>query len=105
MSMGKAGEIAAARGLSRPAQGLQRMRRIVSKLSPHHLVAAFSLFATSAPAYAYVDPGTGSMLIQLAFASVAGALFFLRDLRQRIVGWFSKSNRPADDSAPVEPNE
>lgn len=55
-----------------------------------HVAGLCMLLGISAPAHAYIDPGTGSMLIQLAAASVAGALFFLRDLRHRIVAWFSK---------------
>jgi hypothetical protein len=58
------------------------------------------LLACAAPAHAYVDPGTGSMLIQLAAASIAGVLFFLRDLRHRIFAWFSRRrDRVASDDA------
>ena len=64
------------------------------------LGAAIVLLGPVAPAYAYVDPGTGSMLIQLVFASVAGTIFFLRDLRHRILAWFTKGR---DRSA--EPEE
>jgi hypothetical protein len=50
----------------------------------------------SSPAYAYLDPGTGSMLVQglvaaLAVASAAVAAFWTR-LRQ----FFSGRRRPAD---------
>ena len=48
--------------------------------------AAVLLIALSAgPAMAYVDPGTGSMFVQMAVAVVAGALFYFREMRTRIV--------------------
>jgi hypothetical protein len=39
------------------------------------------------PAYAYVDPGTGSMLVQMAIAGIAGAMFYFRQLRLAAVAW------------------
>jgi hypothetical protein len=67
------------------------------------LASTAALLTTALPAHAYVDPGTGSMLIQFAIASIAGALFFLRDLRYKIGAWFSRSfGRDRRDSAPSE---
>ena len=34
-----------------------------------------SLFTISVPAYAYIDPGTGSMFLQLLIALVIGIFF------------------------------
>ena len=36
------------------------------------------------PAHAYVDPGTGAMVLQLAAAALAGAAFYFRAFRS----WF-----------------
>lgn len=36
-----------------------------------HLVAAVVLVALSSPAYAYIDPGSGSMILQGILAAVA----------------------------------
>lgn len=45
------------------------------------------LLGFAAPAHAYVDPGTGSMLVQMAIAGVAGALFYFRQMRLVFVAW------------------
>lgn len=46
--------------------------------------------ASVSPAMAYIDPGTGSMLVQMALAGVAGALFYFRQLRLAAVDWFRR---------------
>ncbi|MFO1207397.1 MAG: hypothetical protein U1E63_17005 [Burkholderiales bacterium] len=58
--------------------------------------------ATTAPAMAYVDPGTGSMLVQMAIAGVAGAMFYFRQLRMTAMSWFRRvvlRQEPAPDSS------
>jgi hypothetical protein len=47
--------------------------------------------ACTQPAHAYVDPGTGSMLVQMAMAGIAGALFYFRELRMQLAGWIRRS--------------
>jgi hypothetical protein len=42
--------------------------------APLALGAVFLAVTGSAPAYAYLDPGTGSMMLQLMLGGVAGAL-------------------------------
>lgn len=39
------------------------------------IVAAVMLAATTAPAYAYIDPGTGSLALQALIGAVAGGMF------------------------------
>ena len=39
---------------------------------------------------AYVDPGTGSMLVQMAIAGIAGAMFYFRQLRMAAATWFRR---------------
>jgi hypothetical protein len=53
--------------------------------------------ATSATAFAYVDPGTGAMIIQMIGAAVAGALFYFRSARDWLASRFGR-RRPADGS-------
>ncbi|HET9473928.1 MAG TPA: hypothetical protein VFO82_08545 [Steroidobacteraceae bacterium] len=53
-------------------------------------ITAAVLVATSADAHAYVDPGTGAMILQIIGAVVAGALFYFRQLREWISAWFSR---------------
>jgi len=45
----------------------------MKKSLPLILVATLVLMLVSAPAYAYIDPGTGSFLIQGIIAAVIGA--------------------------------
>jgi hypothetical protein len=56
-------------------------------------VSILALVVFASPAYAYLDPGTGSMIIQLVVAGVLGALFtiktwwrFICDFAKRLVG-------------------
>jgi hypothetical protein len=54
------------------------------------------LFAV--PAHAYLDPGTGSMILQVILGGVAAASVALKLYWQRIKGFFVK-----DDAASNEP--
>ena len=62
--------------------------------------AVVLVIASIARANAYIDPGTGSMLLQMFGAAVAGAVFYFHELRIKILGLFSR--RPA---APAETGE
>lgn len=42
------------------------------------------------PAYAYIDPGTGSYVIQVAIAFVAGAFFAVKMFGKRAMAFFKK---------------
>ena len=50
------------------------------------------LFASTGAAHAYVDPGTGSYVVQLLIAAIAGLAFALRIYWGRIKGFFSRSS-------------
>jgi hypothetical protein len=56
-----------------------------------------------APASAYIDPGTGSMLLQMFAAGVAGAIFYFRELRIKLRSLFSRSEAPAAEDAAEPP--
>jgi hypothetical protein len=51
------------------------------------------VIASVARAHAYIDPGTGSMLLQMFGAAVAGGIFYFHELRRKIMALFSR--RPA----------
>ncbi|MGB8980612.1 MAG: hypothetical protein WCC12_01935 [Anaerolineales bacterium] len=52
----------------------------------------------------YLDPGSGSFLIQLAIAAGLGLLVAVRASWSRIKGWFGiKSTKAADDDEDDEP--
>jgi hypothetical protein len=55
-------------------------------------VLGLTLLAVTAagPAYAYIDPGSGSFIIQMLFGLMAGAAVFLSDVRQWFARLFSK---------------
>lgn len=52
------------------------------------------------PAYAYVDPGAGSMLVQLLTGGVAGALVLVRLFWSRLRGKAVKTPDAATDPSP-----
>ena len=56
------------------------------------------------PAAAYVDPGTGSMLVQMMVAGIAGAMFYFRELRLQFTNWIRRvvHGRTQSDSMPSE---
>ncbi len=49
------------------------------------------MFAAS-PAYAYLDPGTGSMLLQGLIAAVAGVMVTARMYWHKIKGYFGRGS-------------
>lgn len=59
--------------------------------------------ASVTPAMAYIDPGTGSMVLQMALAGIAGALFYFRQLRMAAADWFRRvvlRQAPAAETKP-----
>jgi len=58
------------------------------------LAITVGLFASDA--HAYLDPGTGSMIIQMLIAGAIGALVVIKAYWSRIVGFFSR--KKSDDA-------
>lgn len=61
--------------------------------SPGHLITlgilvTFLYFMSPGEAYAYLDPGTGSYMFQLAIALLAGGLFAIKLYWRRIKTFF-----------------
>ncbi len=50
----------------------------------------------TSPAYAYLDPGTGSMLVQMLLGGVAGALVIGKLYWHRVTAFFGR--RPQENS-------
>jgi hypothetical protein len=61
------------------------------------LVIILSVLSIS-PAYSYVDPGSGSMLIQAVMAAGLGGLMFFKQIKFAIVGFVSKKTNKNQDS-------
>jgi hypothetical protein len=49
-----------------------------------------SLFLFPGQAHAYLDPGTGSYILQIALAAIVGALFAIRLFWSRIKSFFGR---------------
>lgn len=62
----------------------------------HFSVMAFILFSHLGKDPAYLDPGSGSFIIQLIIAGVVGAGFILRGYWSKIVKFF---RRESDEAA------
>ena len=48
------------------------------------ILALLLILVSPSIAYAYIDPGAGSMLLQLLLGGVAGAFVFFRLFKQKI---------------------
>lgn len=48
----------------------------------------------------YIDPGSGSYLVQVVIAAVLGIAFFFRNIKNYIKAFFSRSNRKTDKNSP-----
>ncbi len=66
------------------------------------LLAALACLAVAEPtdAYAYLDPGAGSFLMQGIIAGIAGGVLAIRGYWAKIVGLFIKSKT----SSEIEPD-
>lgn len=76
------------------------MKKII-RISAIALAAAF---LTPVSALAYIDPGTGSYVIQLVIAAFVGVMFSVRIFWKKIVRLFKKDGPDApkaDDKPPV----
>ncbi len=61
------------------------------------------LVLTAAPAYAYIDPGTGGMLLQLVTGGVAGLLILARLYWKRVQGLFRSDGGSSRDQPSAKP--
>lgn len=74
------------------------MNRIVAKkgraMQKHlffgFIVVVADLFVISVPAYAYLDPGTGSMILQGLAAAFFGLLFFSKRIIASVKSYLGK---------------
>jgi hypothetical protein len=60
------------------------------------LLFLLAALAMTPSAHAYLDPGTGSILIQGLIAAVVGGLFYIRTAWSRIKAFFS-GRRPGTE--------
>jgi hypothetical protein len=62
------------------------------------LLAAGALVAMRSTAYAYLDPGTGGLLLQLLLGGVAGLAVILKLYWQKVTGLFKRNAPESPDS-------
>lgn len=66
-------------------------------------ILATCLALIASDAHAYVDPGSGSVLLQVLLAGLLAVGFTLKtywgNFKRRVAGLFSRSNRPTDDDS------
>jgi hypothetical protein len=48
----------------------------------------------------YLDPGSGSIIVQVAIAAFLGALFIIKSYWSRIIAVFRKSNKTDQNTSP-----
>lgn len=53
------------------------------------VAVALSIIAWSGDAYAYLDPGTGSYVLQIVIAGIVSGLFAIKMFWRRLVDFFS----------------
>ena len=68
------------------------------------VITCYLIFA-SAPAYAYLDPGTGSMMLQALIGALAGGLVMARNYWTKIKGFFSGAKREPSDRGSAEESD
>ncbi len=60
------------------------------------LAGFVAILSVSAPAYAYIDPATGSIVLQATIGAIAGATLFFRTSLDRVKAIFSRSKPNGD---------
>lgn len=51
---------------------------------------------------AYIDPGSGSYLIQLLLAGILGVYYYLKGSKDKILSFFGKKKAPEKDESGQE---
>jgi hypothetical protein len=64
---------------------MKRRRHLRSELPGLVALVLLLLVLSTAPAYAYIDPGSGSFMIQMLLAGFFTLLFMLKNLRTKVV--------------------
>jgi len=75
-----------------------RLKRVVVPGLAVKLALAVQLAAFSSAAHAYLDPGTGSILVQSLLAGIAGAVAVIGLYWQRVKAFFANRLRSSRDA-------
>ena len=72
--------------------------RTMKRVSSLVLAATWLVFFTERPAYAYIDPAAGSLIIQVLLGGVAGVAVIVKMYWHRIASFFGRSDKPERSS-------
>ena len=67
--------------------------------------AVFWLACVATPVYAYLDPGAGSMLLQLLLGGIAGVIVILKLYWQRFVSLFRRDSQKETKDSSSDSNQ
>jgi hypothetical protein len=76
--------------------------RIVTMDLETSAALAVVMLLIAAPAYAYIDPGSGGMLVQLLTGGAAGAVILARLYWRRLKDRFGPKSKAAEPALPAE---
>jgi hypothetical protein len=75
-----------------------------TRLLHQALLAAAALIVLVNPAHAYIDPGSGSLFLQILVASLVGGWFGIKMYWSKIVAFFRKKSGDKQPSIDVSEN-
>lgn len=61
------------------------------------LAGFLAMLSVAAPAHAYLDPATGSIILQAVIGAIAGATLFLRTSLYKVKTFFVRGNKAGTD--------
>ena len=67
------------------------------------LTAVVLLALAARPAHAYLDPASGSMMLQLVLGGIAGLAVAFKLFWRKLLGFFGASGRQLSDPDPTGP--
>lgn len=78
---------------------MQNWMKIIFRYGFRIILISLFLGAVPSPAYAYIDPGAGSLFLQILLGGIAGGLLLLKTYWRRLVG---KREPDKPDDAPSD---
>jgi NhaP-type Na+/H+ or K+/H+ antiporter len=76
---------------------MMKLGKLVSRMGWVSLFVVLALLIPVRTAHAYLDPGSGSFIIQIALAALLGLALAVRAFWGQIVGLFKRSRGSAED--------
>lgn len=70
---------------------------MTSKITSLLLAAAFIILISAGPAFAYIDPGSGSAVISIIIGAFVAAGLAIKSFWYKITGFFSGSKSSSQD--------